>query len=78
LPALPARPEVHLDWISALLASAGMVALVYGLGEAASLGWRSGQIIGSLAAAAVSLTGFAGYPLCETPPGGLPSMRTMP
>jgi len=58
LPALPARPEVHLDWISALLASAGMVALVYGLGEAASLGWRSGQIAGSLAAAAVSLTGF--------------------
>ena len=59
LPTLPARPEVRLDWISALLASVGMVALVYGLGEAASLGWRSGKITGSLAAAAVSLTGFA-------------------
>ncbi len=60
LPALPARREVRIDLPSALLASAGMAALVYGLGEAASAGWGSGQVIGSLATAAAALAGFAG------------------
>ncbi len=59
LPALPARREVRIDLPSALLASAGMAALVYGLGEAASAGWGSGQVIGSLATAAAALAGFA-------------------
>jgi MFS family permease len=58
LPALPGRRNVRIDPASALLASAGMAALVYGLGEASSLGWGSGQIIGSLAAAIVLLGGF--------------------
>jgi predicted MFS family arabinose efflux permease len=60
LPALPARREVRIDLPSALLASAGMAALVYGLGEAASAGWGSGQVDGSLATAAAALAGFAG------------------
>jgi len=59
LPQLPKRPEVTIDVASVVLGCAGMVALVYGLGEASSYGWGSGQIIGSLAAAVVALGGFA-------------------
>jgi EmrB/QacA subfamily drug resistance transporter len=59
LPALPGRPEIRIDVASAVLASAGLVALIYGLGEAASLGWGSGQVTGSLIAAAGLLGGFA-------------------
>ncbi len=55
LPRLPKRPEVTIDMASVVLGCAGMVALVYGLGEASSYGWRSGQIIGSLTEAVVAL-----------------------
>jgi EmrB/QacA subfamily drug resistance transporter len=58
LPSLPGRREIKIDVISAVFASAGMVALVYGLGEAASSSWGSAQVAGSLAAAAVLLGGF--------------------
>ncbi|HVX23370.1 MAG TPA: MFS transporter [Acidimicrobiales bacterium] len=58
LPKVPGRPEVQIDLISAVLAAAGMGALVYGLGEAASSGWGSGQVVGSLVGAAVALAGF--------------------
>jgi EmrB/QacA subfamily drug resistance transporter len=58
LPALPGRPQIKIDVASAVLATTGMVALIYGLGEAASLGWGSGQVTGSLIAAAVLLGGF--------------------
>ncbi len=58
LPALPGRREVKIDIASVLLASIGMAALVYGLGEAAAFGWGSGRIAGSLIAAVVLLGGF--------------------
>jgi EmrB/QacA subfamily drug resistance transporter len=58
LPAVPGRREVHIDLTSAVLASAGMAALVYGLGEAGSAGWGSDAVAGSLAGAAVALTAF--------------------
>jgi EmrB/QacA subfamily drug resistance transporter len=58
LPDLPGRPQVKIDVISAVFASAGMVGLIYGLGQAASAGWDSGQVIGSLIAAVVLLGGF--------------------
>jgi EmrB/QacA subfamily drug resistance transporter len=58
LPAVAGRREIHIDLTSAVLASAGMAALVYGLGEAASAGWGSGQVAGSLAGAAVALAAF--------------------
>jgi EmrB/QacA subfamily drug resistance transporter len=58
LPALPGRPQVRIDLASALLASVGMAALVYGLGGAASYGWGSGRVSGSLATAAVLLSTF--------------------
>src|SRR5215467_7894579 len=49
LPAVAGRREIRIDLTSAVLASAGMAALVYGLGEAASAGWGSGRVAGSLA-----------------------------
>jgi len=58
LPALPGRREVQIDVISALLATAGMAALVFGLGEAPAYGWGSAQISGSLTVAAVLLGWF--------------------
>lgn len=54
----PRRADVHIDLLSVLLASVGMVGLVYGLGEAAAAGWGSARVIGSLAAAVVLLGGF--------------------
>jgi EmrB/QacA subfamily drug resistance transporter len=58
LPPSPRRADVHIDLLSVLLASVGMVGLVYGLGEAASAGWDSVRVVGSLAAAVVLLGGF--------------------
>jgi EmrB/QacA subfamily drug resistance transporter len=66
LPSLPGRAEIRIDVISALLAIAGMVGLVYGLGEAASLGWGSGQVAGSLVAAIVLLGGFVARQVGKT------------
>jgi len=59
LPDLPGRAEVRIGVGSAVLASAGMAALVYALGGASSLGWGSARIAGSLAAAVVLLSAFA-------------------
>jgi EmrB/QacA subfamily drug resistance transporter len=58
LPAGAGRREIRIDLPSAVLASAGMAALVYGLGAAASDGWGSGPVVGSLAGAAVALAAF--------------------
>ena len=58
LPEIPRRPEVRIDLAPVLFASVGMIGLVYGLGEAASMGWGSGRVVGSLAVAAVLLGGF--------------------
>jgi EmrB/QacA subfamily drug resistance transporter len=58
LPEGAGRREIHIDLPSAVLASAGMAALVYGLGAAASDGWGSGPVAGSLAGAAVALAAF--------------------
>src|SRR3984957_17309931 len=58
LPAVAGRREVRIDVTSAVLASAGMAALVYGLGAAASAGWGAAGGGGSLAGAAVALAAF--------------------
>jgi len=58
LPRLPARRNVTIDVISAVLATAGMAGLVYGLGEAASYGWGSAPVDVSLAVAVVALGWF--------------------
>ncbi|MEU5599529.1 DHA2 family efflux MFS transporter permease subunit [Streptomyces sp. NPDC020298] len=58
LPNLPAQRGVKVDVPGAALSAAGMVALVYGFGEAADHGWSSARVIGLLAAAVVLLTAF--------------------
>jgi EmrB/QacA subfamily drug resistance transporter len=58
LPAIPGRKDVRISLASVLLAVVGMGTLVYGLGEASSLGWSSGWIIASLIAAVAALGGF--------------------
>ncbi len=68
LPATTGRREIRIGVTSALLASAGMVTLVYGLGEAAADGWGSGQVVGPLIAAAVLLGGFVAHQVGKVNP----------
>ncbi len=58
LPALAGRQDVRFDLPSVLLSIVGTGGLVYGLGEASSLGWSSRQIVTSLVASLVSLSWF--------------------
>jgi EmrB/QacA subfamily drug resistance transporter len=58
LPSIPSRPVVRLDPIGALLCSAGMVALVYGLGEVTALGWGSERVVGCSIGAVLALAAF--------------------
>jgi EmrB/QacA subfamily drug resistance transporter len=59
LPSIAPRPIVRLDPVSAVVCSIGMIALIYGLGDAASVGWGSGVVIGSLIVAVTMLAAFA-------------------
>jgi len=58
LPQLARRPEVRIDLVSVLFASMGMVGLVYGLGEAASVGWGAARVVASLVGAVILLGGL--------------------
>ncbi|UQS27266.1 MFS transporter [Amycolatopsis thermalba] len=58
LPKVPGHRSTRLDWFSAVLGSAGIAGLVYGLSEAAGRGWGSAVVLGTLAAAVVLLAGF--------------------
>jgi EmrB/QacA subfamily drug resistance transporter len=55
------RPSqrVRLDVPGALLATAGLVALVYGCTQAASHGWTSARVVGPLTAGVLLLAAFA-------------------
>ena len=55
----PAGPRPRLDLPGALLATAGLVGLVYGCGRAATDGWASATVVGPLGAGAVLLAVFA-------------------
>ncbi|WP_246258160.1 MFS transporter [Amycolatopsis anabasis] len=59
LPDVARHRETRLDWVSGLLGSGGIVALVYALSEVATRGWGSGLVLGLLGAAVVLLAGFA-------------------
>ena len=48
----------HLDWRGAVLVFAGLGTLVYGLIEAATLGWRSPLVLGSIVAGLLLLVAF--------------------
>jgi EmrB/QacA subfamily drug resistance transporter len=51
-------PGVRLDLPGVVLGCGGLVALVYGLGEAGVDGWRSAGVVGPLIIAVVLLVGF--------------------
>jgi len=44
------RRGVRVDWLGALVLSAALVSLLYGLSKATTWGWGSGRVIGLLAA----------------------------
>jgi EmrB/QacA subfamily drug resistance transporter len=58
IPARSGSNGVRLDIPGAILGCGGLVALVYGLGEAATVGWSSPRVIGPLIASAVLLAAF--------------------
>jgi EmrB/QacA subfamily drug resistance transporter len=58
IPQQAGRSDVRLDIPGALLGCGGLVALVFGLGEAGSDGWSSANVIGPLLIAVVLLTLF--------------------
>ena len=53
----PAAPA--LDWLSAMLATAGMGALVFALIESAQRGWTNAYVAGAFALSAIALGAFA-------------------
>ncbi|WP_432114303.1 MFS transporter [Streptomyces sp. S1] len=58
LPTPKRNPETRLDVPGAVLATGGMLALIYGLGEGGTKGWGSPVIVGSLIAAVALLGAF--------------------
>lgn len=58
LPSPAGYREISIAIPSAVLASGGIAALVYGLGEAGASGWHSTQVATALAAAAAALAAF--------------------
>ncbi|GHF00929.1 MFS transporter [Amycolatopsis deserti] len=58
LPNVPGHRSTRLDWFSGVLGSAGIAGLVYGLSEAATRGWGSAVVLGTLVAAVALLAGF--------------------
>lgn len=50
LPRLATKPQVHINILDALIFCAAIIALVFGLGQAASDGWTSPVVLSSLAA----------------------------
>jgi EmrB/QacA subfamily drug resistance transporter len=53
------RRQIGLDVPGAILGTAGLTALVYGIIRGGEVGWDEGAVLGSFAAAAVLLTAFA-------------------
>ncbi len=68
VPESPIRAPGRISWLPALLLSAWLVALLVALSEAPAWGWRSGRVIGLLAAALVLATGWVVAELRATTP----------
>jgi EmrB/QacA subfamily drug resistance transporter len=58
VPSVPPIAGGRLDLIGALLATGSLVALIYGLVQAESAGWTSGQTLGLFALAAMGIAAF--------------------
>ncbi|HJY70826.1 MAG TPA: MFS transporter, partial [Streptosporangiaceae bacterium] len=68
VPEAPQRTPGRISWLPALLLSGWLVALLVALSEAPSWGWRSGSVLGLLAAAVVLAGGWALAELRATTP----------
>jgi hypothetical protein len=66
VPESPQRTPGRISWLPALLLSGWLVALLVALSEAPSWGWRSGSVLGLLAAAVVR-PGAGRWPNCAPP-----------
>jgi EmrB/QacA subfamily drug resistance transporter len=58
IPAQSGNRGVRLDIPGVILGCGGLVALVYGLGEAGTVGWSSARVLGPVALSVVLLTAF--------------------
>ncbi|MFE2323507.1 MFS transporter, partial [Streptomyces sp. NPDC059385] len=58
LPGRPPRAGARSDWLGALLGSAGLAALVYGMDEAGRVGWSTPLALGLIAAGVLLLVAF--------------------
>jgi EmrB/QacA subfamily drug resistance transporter len=58
IPTRPGIPGIKLDVLGVILGCGGLVALVYGLGEAGTSGWGATHVIVALLASAVLLSAF--------------------
>ncbi|MGA9509217.1 MAG: MFS transporter [Candidatus Sulfotelmatobacter sp.] len=58
IPESRSRGVAHIDWLGALLATAGLGSLVAGFVESPNLGWRNPLVFGSLLVGTISLIAF--------------------
>jgi EmrB/QacA subfamily drug resistance transporter len=58
IPTRPGIPGIKLDVLGVVLGCGGLVALVYGLGEAGTSGWGATDVVVALVASAVLLSAF--------------------
>ena len=58
IPTRQGMPGIRLDVLGVILGCGGLVALVYGLGEAGTSGWGATDVTAALVAAAVLLGAF--------------------
>ena len=58
IPESRSKGVAHIDWLGAILATAGLGSLVTGFVESLNLGWRSPVVVGGLVVGCVSLIAF--------------------
>jgi EmrB/QacA subfamily drug resistance transporter len=76
VPESPVRTPGHISWLPAVLLSGWLVALLVALSEAPEWGWRSGRIVGLLAAgAALAAAWIAAELRAKTPLIDMQMMR---
>jgi EmrB/QacA subfamily drug resistance transporter len=68
VPPSPARERTSVDWLGALLLSAGLVALLLGISKANAWGWGSAAVVGCLLGGVAALTAFVRFELGRTDP----------
>ena len=59
VPESPIKSPARIDWVGAVLMSAGLIALLVAVSEGNTWGWGSGRVLGLFAAAAVILSVWA-------------------